>query len=293
MSRKGEESMKSAHTIVSTILAVLYVVLTNIPTSHALAGRPSWEQADAIVRRIVVPTFGDRDFIITDFGAVPGGEILCTDALRKVVAACHEAGGGRVVVPSGRYLVGAIHLKSNVNLHVSQDAVLAFSQNPRDYLPVALTRWEGVECMNYSAFIYAFEQENIAVTGKGTLDGQADSTHWWPWKGRSEYGYEKGQPEQSSERKKMFDMGQRGVPVRDRIFGEGGYMRPNFIQTYHCKNVTMNGKLVNTIEDANKLPSIETIRSANASVIHVHQFPGPKVREGNSKVFPLYTGAVK
>ena len=133
------------------------------------------------------------------------------------------------------------HLKSNVNLHVSQDAVLAFSQNPRDYLPVALTRWEGVECMNYSAFIYAFEQENIAVTGKGTLDGQADSTHWWPWKGRSEYGYEKGQPEQSSERKKMFDMGQRGVPVRDRIFGEGGYMRPNFIQTYRCKNVLIEG----------------------------------------------------
>jgi len=233
--------MKSAHAIVLTILTALYIVLATVPASYALAGRPSWEQADEIVDRIVVPNFAKRDFIITDFGAVPGGRALCTDALRKAVAACHEAGGGRVVVPEGRFLVGAIHLKSNVNLHVSQGAVLLFSQNPQDYLPVVFTRWEGVECMNYSAFIYAFEQENIAITGTGTLDGQADNRHWWPWKGRSEYGYDKGQPEQSSARKKMFDMGQRRVPVPERIFGQGGYMRPNFIQTYRCRNVLIEG----------------------------------------------------
>lgn len=233
--------MRSTHAVILTILTVVYVGFPAVSTSYALAGRPSWEQADEIVRRIVVPTFPDQDFTITDFGAVPGGEILCTDALREAVAVCHKAGGGRVVVPQGRYLVGAIHLKSNVNLHVSRGAVLLFSQDPKDYLPVVFTRWEGVECMNYSAFIYAFEQENIAITGKGTLDGQADNMHWWPWKGKSEYGYKKGQPEQSSARKKMFDMGQHGVPVRERTFGEGGYMRPNFIQTYRCKNVLIEG----------------------------------------------------
>ncbi|MHC4117713.1 MAG: glycoside hydrolase family 28 protein [Planctomycetota bacterium] len=233
--------MKSAHTIVPAMATVLYVALASVCASYALAGQPSWEQADEIVRRIVVPKFPDRDFVITDFGAVGGGKILCTDAVRKAVAACHKAGGGQVVVPPGRFLVGAIHLRSNVNLHVATGAVLLFSREPRDYLPVVFTRWEGVECMNYSAFIYAFEQESIAVTGKGTLDGQADNMHWWPWKGKSEYGYEQGQPEQSSARKKMFDMGQRGVPVRERIFGEAGYMRPNFIQTYRCKNILIEG----------------------------------------------------
>jgi len=126
--------MKPAHAIMLTILTVLCVVLMIVPPSYALAGRAPWEQADEIVRRIVVPTFPDRDFTITDFGAVPGGEIPCTEALRRAVEACHEAGGGRVVVPEGRFLTGAIHLKSNVNLHISQGAVLLFSQNPRDYI---------------------------------------------------------------------------------------------------------------------------------------------------------------
>ena len=233
--------MRSDRGAIRILLTVVLVGVPAVVAPYAFAGQPHWEQADEIVRRIVVPTFPDRDFIITDFGAVPGGEILCTDALRKAVAACHKAGGGRVVVPEGRYLTGAVHLKSNVNLHVSRGAVLLFSRAPKDYLPVVFTRWEGVECMNYSAFIYAFEQENIAVTGEGTLDGQADNMHWWPWKGRIEYGYTQGRPEQSSARNRMFDMGQRGVPVRERTFGAGGYMRPNFIQTYRCKNVLIEG----------------------------------------------------
>ena len=201
----------------------------------------AWDQAEKIVDRIVVPSFPDRDFSIADYGAQDGAKVLCTEAFRQAIAACHNAGGGRVVVPPGRYLVGAIHLKSRVNLHLSKGAVLLFSRQPQHYLPVVFTRWEGVECMNYSAFIYAFEQENIAVTGQGILDGQADSTYWWPWKGKSRYGYQEGQAEQSVARNAMFKMGQQGVPVRQRIFGAGGYLRPNFIQTYRCKHVLIEG----------------------------------------------------
>jgi len=229
---------------ISVAFVILSVVLASasvLTASPGLVKHTAWDQADQIVNRIDVPTFPARDFSVTDFGAQDGAKVLCTQAFRQAISACHRAGGGRVVVPPGRYPVGAIHLKSNVNLHISKGAVLLFSRDPKDYLPVVYTRWEGVECMNYSAFVYAFEQENIAVTGGGVLDGQADSVHWWPWKGKSQYGYQEGQPEQSVARKAMFDMGQQGIPVRKRIFGEGSYLRPNFIQAYKCKKVLLEG----------------------------------------------------
>ena len=106
-----------------------------------------------------------------------------TRAIGRAIAACASAGGGRVVVPAGRFATGPIHLRSNVNLHVSRGATLVFARDSRQYLPAVLTRFEGTELMNYSPFIYALDQQNIAITGEGTLDGQADSEHWWPWKG--------------------------------------------------------------------------------------------------------------
>jgi polygalacturonase len=144
-----------------------------------------WGDAALILSRITRSKFPNRDFDITKFGAVGDGTKDCTAALAKTIAACADAGGGRVVVPSGVFLTGAIHLKSNVNLHVSEGATLKFSNDPKAYLPVVFTRWEGTECMNYSPLVYAFEQTNIGLTGGGALDGQADSEHWWPWKGRS------------------------------------------------------------------------------------------------------------
>ena len=94
----------------------------------------------------------------------------------------------RVVVPAGRFLTGAIRLESGVNLHLTRNATLAFSRDAKDYLPVVFTRWEGVELMNYSPFIYAFDAENIAVTGPGTLDGQAGADAWWNWRGTGPSG---------------------------------------------------------------------------------------------------------
>jgi polygalacturonase len=129
-------------------------------------------------------------------------------------------------------------LKSHVNLHVSEGATLAFSQDPRDFLPVVFTRWEGVELMNYSPLIYAFEQENVAVTGKGTLDGQADETHWWPWKGRREPG---GAPHQGPARARLLEMAASGAPVAERVFGDGHYLRPSFIQPYRSRHVLIEG----------------------------------------------------
>ena len=193
-----------------------------------------WDALPSILARIKAPEFPDRDFSITDFGAKPGAD--ASAAIAAAIAACTQAGGGRVVVPAGEWLTGAITLKSNVNLHVSQGATLKFSTNPADY-PTVFTRWEGVECMNYSSLIYAFGQENIAVTGEGTLDGQASDENWWAWTRR---GPDRRAPA-TADRDALNDLGERGVPVEQRVFGAGHHLRPNFITTYRCKNILLEG----------------------------------------------------
>jgi polygalacturonase len=204
-------------------------------------GSPSaWKEVPGILARINPPVFPKRDFNITQFGAVGDNKADCTQAFEKAIAKCHEAGGGRVVVPAGEFVSGAIRLRSNVNLHVSAGATIRFTRDMKKY-PLVFTRWEGVELMNFSPFIYAFEQENIAITGKGTIDGNCDCEHWWPWKGRVNCGWKKGDPNQDNDRNQLFDMAEKRVPVAERVFGEGHFLRPQFIQPYRCKNVLIEG----------------------------------------------------
>ena len=190
--------------------------------------------------KIQAPVFPKRDFLITKFGAKAGGLEDCSNALKDAIAACSKAGGGKVVVPEGKFLTGPVHLLSNVNLRLSSGATLKFSQNPKDYLPAVFTRWEGTELMNYSPFIYALDQTNIAITGEGILDGQSDNEHWWPWVGRANYGWKEGTPNARADRSKLQELAEKGVPVKDRQFG-GGYLRPQFIQPYRCQNVLIEG----------------------------------------------------
>lgn len=206
-----------------------------------ISASDGWADLPGILARIVPPQFQDRDFIITDFGARGDGRTDCTEAFTRAIDSCNAAGGGRVLVPEGTFLTGPIHLKSNVNLHITEKAIVKFLTDPKAYARLVYTRWEGVECMNYSPLIYAFEQENIAVTGKGTLDGQASEKNWWSWKGNADDGWKKGMPNQKKGRASLFDMAEKNVPVRDRLFGEGYYLRPNFIQPYRCKNVLIQG----------------------------------------------------
>jgi polygalacturonase len=200
-----------------------------------------WARADAIARKVRPPRFPHRYFPITRFGAKGDGVTDCTIAFARAVRACAHAGGGHVVVPAGRYLTGPIHLRSNVDLHVTADATIAFSQDPNHYLPAVFTRWEGTELYNYSPLIYAFEQHDIAVSGTGTLDGQADNAHWWPWKGNVEDGWQPGDPHQADARARLFAMAEQGVPVAQRVFGDGDYLRPSFVQPYRCRNVLVEG----------------------------------------------------
>jgi polygalacturonase len=200
-----------------------------------------WDNLPQILEKVVPPTFPDKIFLITNYGAIGDGKTDCTQAFHKAIQECNTSGGGKVTVPPGIFLTGAIHLKSNVDLHVQANATILFYREPEKYLPLVYTRFEGVECMNYSPFIYAYGQENIAITGKGTLDGQAGNENWWAWKGREEYGWDSSEPNGNQDIVRLYQMSEDGIPVEQRIFGEGSYLRPNFIQLYRCKNILIEG----------------------------------------------------
>lgn len=193
-----------------------------------------------ILARIKPPKFKNKDYSVTKFGAVGDGKTLNTEAFKKAIAECHKKGGGRVVVPKGEWLTGAIHLKSNVNFHVSTGATIKFSMDAKDYLPIVHTRWEGMELMHLSPLIYAYEQTNIAITGTGTLDGQGKAG-FWKWHGNARYGGDVKIKSQRADRDKLYDMMTRNVPLEQRVFGEGHWLRPQFIQPYKCKNVLIEG----------------------------------------------------
>ena len=199
-----------------------------------------WDEMDRIAKRIVAPTFPDRDFLVTNYGAVPDGRTDCSEAFRAAIEECHRAGGGRVIVPKGKFLTGAIHLKSNVNLHVVRDATVLFRTDTAAYMPFVQTRWEGTELMGYSPLVYAFEEENIAITGSGTLDGQGDNTHWWPWSGAARRGWQPGMPSGRDNQEALYRMADEGVPVAQRVFKQGLYLRPHFVQPYRCRNVLID-----------------------------------------------------
>ena len=219
-----------------------------------------------ILAQIKPPTFKKKDYLITKYGADASGKTLATDAIKKAIEDCNKNGGGRVVVPKGEFLTGAIHLKSNVNLYLSKDATLKFSMNPKDYLPIVHTRWEGMELMHLSPFIYAYEQTNIAVTGEGTLDGQGKS-FFWKWHGNPKYGGNPDVISQKEARARLYEMMDKGVPVEQRIFGgEKDHLRPQFIQPYKCKNVLIEG--VSIVDSP--MWEIHPVLSENVTVRKVH-----------------------
>lgn len=200
-----------------------------------------WAEASEIIKKIVVPNFSNQTYDITAYGAVGDGVTDCTESFKTAITKCSKNGGGKVIVPEGHFVTGPIYLMSNVNLNVTEKAVLKFSTDPDKYLPVVFTRWEGVECMNYSALIYSYGEENIAITGSGILDGQGTNNNWWSWKGNKADGWKEGMPNQKKGRDLLFEMAESNVPPKKRILGEGYFLRPNFFQPYKCKNILVEG----------------------------------------------------
>lgn len=202
-----------------------------------------WAMVPEILSRIKAPAFPARVFAITDHGAPTDGKGDSSEAIRKAISACNASGGGIVLIPSGTFLTGPVHLKSNVNLRLERGARLLFKTDPDAYMPVVFSRWEGVELMNFSPFIYAYGEENIAITGEGVLDGQAGEKHWWPMHDLSKNRVP-GQPPGSDSRNTLMRQADEPVSTMDptkRIYGKGENLRPPFIQPYKCKNILIEG----------------------------------------------------
>ena len=218
------------------------IMSSGSPASNAQRTSPCWSTAESILEQIHDPVFPNLRVDVTDYGAVPDDGILDTKAIQAAIDHVSAQGGGMVVIPRGRFDTGAIVLKENVNLHLeSEDTVLCFTRDiiPENY-PLVLAYYEGAPCYNWSPLIYANGQDNIAVTGKGRLDGQADQDTWWSWYGDTYIGQDYTRPS-SSDVGILRRMVDDGVDVRKRVFGEGHFLRPNFIQVIGCENVLVEG----------------------------------------------------
>jgi polygalacturonase len=194
-----------------------------------------WNMASAIVQSVQRPRIPtDVEFKVTDFGAVADGVSDALPAIQKAIDTATEAGGGKVVVPAGTYFCkGPVQLKSNVELNLAEGSKLLFSPDPVDFLPVVKTRWEGTELMGYSPLVYAYGQHDIALTGKGTIDGNAESTfHTW-------------NKLQKNDQLQLRYYGAEGAPVEQRVFGEGTFLRPACIQINYCDRVLLEDYTVN------------------------------------------------
>ncbi|MBD3276357.1 MAG: glycoside hydrolase family 28 protein [Candidatus Marinimicrobia bacterium] len=210
---------------------------------------------EQILNQIKLPIFPSREYVVTEFGAKGDGETECRAAFEEVINSCNQDGGGTVIVPEGSYwMEGPINLKSNVRLHVSEGATIKFSPDPNHYLPVVLTRWEGTELFNYSPMIYVYQATNVAITGRGTIHGNSETT-FATWK-----------PNQDPDQLKLREMGNDQVPVHERIFGDGHWLRPSMIQFWSCKNVLVEDV---TIHDS-PFWVIHPVYSTNVTVRNVY-----------------------
>ncbi len=172
--------------------------------------------------------------------------------INKTIAKCSKAGGGKVVIPAGKYQTGAITLMSNVNLCIEKDAELVFAFD-RSLYPLVYTRWEGLDLWNYQPCIYAIDCKNIALSGEGTINGNGNNEgNWWYMKGMKEHGWHDGVDEwqgtaSKGTRAELLKMSDNGVPAKERKFGMGKGLRPQLVNFVRCENVLIeNVKLLNS-----------------------------------------------
>jgi len=163
-------------------------------------------------------------FDIRDFGAVPDGKMLATKSIQAAMDACQKAGGGKVVIPPGRYLSAPLFLRSNLELELLPGAYLLGSTNFDDY-PTIQGRWEGLDRTVFASLLTGEDLENVTISGRGTIDGQGQG--WWKAHRetqalRRKQGLEGREPENPP-----------GSPLK--------WPRPRLINLYRCKNVRISG----------------------------------------------------
>lgn len=216
--------------ILIALCTSLCVLSCTTQQPRQMAELTGWDKVPEILKNINEPVFPDAVFNILDYGAQSDTTFDSRKAILDAINTCNLSGGGKVLIPAGTYkLNGPIVLKSHVNLHLEKGARLEFSTTPSDYLPMVLTKWEGTECYNYSPFIYSYQCVDVALTGEGVIDGNGAAVfNGW-------------RQLQNPAMQKLRQMGNDSVPVYQRVFGEGHYLRPCMIQFFGCKNVLVDG----------------------------------------------------
>jgi len=216
-----------------------YFFIFLVTALPSCTGGDKWKMAVEIEQSIKRTSFPADTFNITDFGAVADDtSFLNTMAIDAAIQKCNADGGGVVFVPSGTWHTGPVTLLSNVNLHLSEGATLLFATDYELYLPPVLTRWEGMDCYNIHPLIYAIDASNIALTGKGTIDGQASNEVWWWMNGNPDYGWREGMNNQKiAGRLQLLADEQNQTPVEERRFGLEGALRPQLVNFNNCNTV--------------------------------------------------------
>lgn len=218
----------------------------------ACAFAAGWDDNEykRIEQSIQLPKIAERQFLITSFGAKTTATAAQNQkAINRVISLVSKKGGGKVIIPKGTWNTGAIELKSHVNLVLEEGATLHFAFEPKLY-PLVRTSWEGLACWNYSPCIYAYKATDIAITGKGTIDGGGNNDTFWQWNGSPRFGYKEGVTKESQKlgsRSKLLKMAEDGVPFDERKFGMGYGLRPQLVNMVHCERILIKDvKMINS-----------------------------------------------
>lgn len=218
----------------------------------ACAFAAGWDDNEykRIEQSIQLPKIAERQFLITSFGAQTTATAAQNQkAINRVISLVSKKGGGKVIIPKGTWNTGAIELKSHVNLVLEEGATLHFAFEPKLY-PLVRTSWEGLACWNYSPCIYAYKATDIAITGKGTIDGGGNNDTFWQWNGSPRFGYKEGVTKESQKlgsRSKLLKMAEDGVPFDERKFGMGYGLRPQLVNMVHCERILIKDvKMINS-----------------------------------------------
>lgn len=218
----------------------------------ACAFAAGWDDNEykRIEQSIQLPKIAERQFLITSFGAKTTATAAQNQkAINRVISLVAKKGGGKVIIPKGTWNTGAIELKSHVNLVLEEGATLHFAFEPKLY-PLVRTSWEGLACWNYSPCIYAYKATDIAITGKGTIDGGGNNDTFWQWNGSPRFGYKEGVTKESQKlgsRSKLLKMAEDGVPFDERKFGMGYGLRPQLVNMVHCERILIKDvKMINS-----------------------------------------------
>ena len=218
----------------------------------ACAFATGWDDNEykRIEQSIQLPKIAERQFLITSFGAKTTATAAQNQkAINRVISLVSKKGGGKVIIPKGTWNTGAIELKSHVNLVLEEGATLHFAFEPKLY-PLVRTSWEGLACWNYSPCIYAYKATDIAITGKGTIDGGGNNDTFWQWNGSPRFGYKEGVTKESQKlgsRSKLLKMAEDGVPFDERKFGMGYGLRPQLVNMVHCERILIKDvKMINS-----------------------------------------------